>query len=439
MGQHPRFDVAIVGARCAGAALATLLARAGASVVVIEKDPLHTDQVLSTHTIHPSGLDVLDEIGVGEAVRAVAPPSRTLRLAKNEAFVDMLFADGRAEYCPRRKRLDGLLQDAAAAAGAEVRERTRVISLLQEGDRVVGVRTTDHVGQTHDVAARLVVGADGRHSTLAKLVQAEEYLGYDAPRALYWGYWNAPAAWRDHPFDFYVGNRHGSIRAVFQTDHNQLLIGSAPPVSEVGNWRHGAAAALTRDLLTDPVTAPLVDNNPPDGDVRGTVKERYFFRQSAGPGWVLVGDAGHHKEFVIGDGITEALIQVRSLVDAIGEGTDAALVRWWRGRDVEALPYFYFGKDEGALGAPLKIQEVVFRRANQSLRLRTRLGQVAEHTLSPYEVFPASTVLRWTVGAALRGSPSLLLEFLTMGKRGALVARELKVRRALLRQATTAH
>jgi 2-polyprenyl-6-methoxyphenol hydroxylase-like FAD-dependent oxidoreductase len=435
MSARRRVDVAIVGARCAGAALATLLARAGASVVVVEKDALHTDQVLSTHTIHPAGLDVLDEIGVGAAVRAVAPPSRTLRLAKNEAFVDMLFADGRAEYCPRRQRLDGLLQDAASAAGAEVRERTRVVSLLQQGDRVVGVRTADQAGQTHDIPARLVVGADGRHSTIAKLVQAEEYLGYDAPRALYWAYWNAPPAWREMPFDFYVGNRRGSIRAVFQTDHNQLLIASAPPVSEIGKWRHDAAAALTRDLLTDPVTGPLVDHNPPDGDVRGTVKERYFFRQSAGPGWVLVGDAGHHKEFVIGDGITEALIQVRSLTQAIREGTDAALVRWWRARDVEALPYFYFGKDEGALGAPLRIQEIVFRHANQSLQLRTGLGQVAEHTLSPYDVFPVATVLRWTLGAAFRGSPGVLRDFLTMGKRGALVARELKTRRALLARA----
>ena len=310
MVQRPRFDVAIVGARCSGAALATLLARGGTSIVVLEKDPLHTDQILSTHTLHPPALDVLDEIGVGAAVRAVAPPSRTLRIAKNDAFVDMLFADGRAEYCPRRRRLDALLQDAAAAAGAEVRERTRVVSLLQEGDRVVGVRTIDHAGRTHDISARLVVGADGRHSTIAKLVQAEEYLGYDAPRALYWGYWNAPPAWQEHPFDFYVGNRSGSIRAVFQTDHNQLLIGSAPPVAEIGGWRQDAASALTRDLLTDPVTAPLVENNPPDGNVRGTVKERYFFRQSVGPGWVLVGDAGHHKEFVIGDGITEALLQV---------------------------------------------------------------------------------------------------------------------------------
>jgi flavin-dependent dehydrogenase len=154
MVQRAGFDVAIVGARCSGAALATLLARAGASVVVLEKEPLHTDQVLSTHTIHPAALDVLDDLGVGDAVRAVAPPSRVLRIAKNDAFVDMQFADGRAEYCPRRKRLDGLLQDAATAAGAELRERTRVVSLLQQGERVVGVRTTDQTGRTR-------IGADG--------------------------------------------------------------------------------------------------------------------------------------------------------------------------------------------------------------------------------------------------------------------------------------
>ena len=70
-----RYDVVIVGARCAGATLATFLARAGASVLLLDKDPLSTDQILSTHTIHPPGLDVLDQVGVGDAVRAVAPPT----------------------------------------------------------------------------------------------------------------------------------------------------------------------------------------------------------------------------------------------------------------------------------------------------------------------------------------------------------------------------
>ena len=107
------YDVVIVGARCAGASLATLLSRAGASVLLLDKDPLPSDQVISTHTIHPPGIDVLDELGVGTAVREETPATHVVRLRKNDAYVDLQFADGRAEYCPRRYRLDGLLQDAA--------------------------------------------------------------------------------------------------------------------------------------------------------------------------------------------------------------------------------------------------------------------------------------------------------------------------------------
>ena len=111
MTTQSRHDVVIVGARCAGATLATFHARAGASVLLLDKDPLQTDQILSTHTIHPPGLDVLDEVGVGNAVRAVAPATHLVRLRKNDAFVDIEFSGDRAEYCPRRSRLDGLLQD----------------------------------------------------------------------------------------------------------------------------------------------------------------------------------------------------------------------------------------------------------------------------------------------------------------------------------------
>ena len=142
MATESRYDVVIVGARCAGATLATFLARAGASVLVLDKDRLPSDQILSTHTIHPPGLDVLDDVGVGVAVRAVAPPTRIMRLRKNETFVDIEFPHERAEYCPRRARLDGLLHDAATSAGVEVLDRTRVTSLVRDGDRVIGVRAT---------------------------------------------------------------------------------------------------------------------------------------------------------------------------------------------------------------------------------------------------------------------------------------------------------
>ena len=438
MATQDRHDVVIVGARCAGATLAAFLARAGASVLLIDRDRLPSDQVLSTHVIHPPGLDVLDDVGVGAAVRAVAPPMHIVRLRKNDAVVDYEFSGGRAEYCPRRERLDGLLHDAAASAGAEVLDRTRVTSVVRDGDRVVGVRAAGPAGREHVFRASLVVGADGRHSTVAREVEAEEYLAYDAPRAMFWGYWNAPAFWRTdpaYPFGMYQANVDGHIRVIFHTDHDQLLIGSLPPVEQALAWRTDPDGALIGDLASDPTTGPLIAGSAPDGRIRGTLKERYFFRRGAGKGWALVGDAGHHKEFVIGDGITEALLQARSLAAAIARGSEASLHRWWRSRDVEALPYFFLGRDEGALGPPLEVQQVVFSRVARKAALRARLAATMEHQLSPFETFSARQVLGWTLGAAFRGSLAVLPQFVALGRRGAAGNRELRLRRRLLAEA----
>ena len=150
---------------------------------------------------------------------------------------------------------------------------------------MVGVRAAGSAGQEHVFRASLVVGADGRHSTVARQVEAEEYLAYDAPRAMFWGYWNAPAFWRTdpaYPFGMYVANTDGHIRVIFQTDHDQLLIGSLPPVEQALAWRTDPEVALISDLASDSTTGPLIAGSAPDGPVRGTLKERYFFRRASG-------------------------------------------------------------------------------------------------------------------------------------------------------------
>ncbi len=431
------FDVVVVGARCAGASLATFLTRAGARVLVVDRDRLPSDQVLSTHTIHPPGIDVLDDLGVGDAVRSACPASSRIRLRKNDAHADVAFDAGRAEYCPRRERLDGLLQDAAVGAGAELRDRTRATRVLFEGGRAVGVRL-ERAGRSEDVAARLVVGADGRRSLVAEQVGAEEYLAYDAPRAMYWAYWNAPETWRSDrfPFDLYLAHVGDDIRTVFQTDHGQLLIGSLPAVETARGWRADAAAALRRDLAEDDVIAPLLDGAEPDSTVRGTLSERYFFRRAAGPGWALAGDAGHHKEFVVGDGITEALLQVRSLAVAIAEDADDALVRWWRRRDVDALPAYYWGRDEGALGAPAELETIVVGKVARDERLQRRMVGLPEHRCSPYDAVPIGTVLSAIGGALVRGRLGVVPEFLRQAGRVREYRRVLRERTRLLAEVT---
>ncbi len=233
----------------------------------------------------------------------------------------------------------------------------------------------------------------------------------------------------------YLANTDGHIRVIFQTDHDQLLIGSLPQVEEAMSWRTDVDAALIADLASDSTTGPLIAGSAPDGRIRGTVKERYFFRRAVGNGWALVGDAGHHKEFVIGDGITEALLQARSLAIAIAQGTDAALHRWWRARDVEALPYFFLGRDEGAPGPPLALQQVVFSHVTKSPSLQARMAATMEHQLSPLETFSARQVLGWTLGAAVRGSLRVIPEFIAMARRGSANNRELRLRQRLLAEA----
>jgi flavin-dependent dehydrogenase len=414
------YDVVVVGARCAGAAVAIHLARKGASVAVLEAGRLGTDQVLSTHTIHPAGMDQLDELGVGAAVRDGSPPARRIRFQVDDTYADIEPPDGRYECCPRRYRLDSLLQQAASAAGAELRESTRVIDVLRDGDRVGGVRAV-HDGHEIEIRGAITVGADGRHSTIAKLVEAEEYLGYDAPRAMVWAYWKPPSVWSssEYPYDFLLLFQGTRRRVIFPTDDEQLLLATLPPVDEARMWK----SDLERH------------EGAKTSKVIGTLSERFFYRRSAGAGWALVGDAGHHKDPILGWGISEALLQAKELAEAIGTGEDAAIELYWRRRDVETLPRFRMGEDRAAPKPMSAVLPVVLRKTSTHPSLKMQLFSETEYGVNPYEVLPVSKVALWTLKEVLRGRPGLILDFFAQGKRANSVRAELKKRAALLDEA----
>jgi menaquinone-9 beta-reductase len=405
-----RRDVVIIGARCAGAAMATYLGRAGVRVLLVDKSPLPSDVVLSTHTLHPAGSRVLAELGLLDALREVTPPIRQLRIGRGDGTLDIPLSEQQFEYCPRRERFDGLLQDAAREAGAEVCERTAASSLLVESGRVVGVRLVGPSG-TREVRAEWVVGADGRDSWLAEQVQATEYLDYDAPRGIYWSYWDAPPGYGasdDYPCGMYVVNRSGMLRIAFHTDHDQVLVGSLPERSVLGAWRQDPLGSLQADLAADPMLASFT-RSAPRARVRGFLPPRYFLRQAVGPGWLLVGDAGVHKEFVTGDGMSEALLQAKSASAAL-LGGQAAIADWWRARDRAALPFFLFGKLQGAAGAPSRLDALVIGQAARCPATIERFARSLMHELSPLEAVSSGQVLRWVAARALSGQPGVLAD-----------------------------
>ena len=123
-------------------------------------------------------------------------------------------------YAPRRIVLDKLLVDAAAASGAEVREGFTVEEVLLDADRVVGVRGHAKGGQSVTERARVVVGADGLHSLVAKAVQPEQYHEKPALLCGYYSYWSGlPMHGR---FENYISPNRGW--AAFPTHDDLTLV-----------------------------------------------------------------------------------------------------------------------------------------------------------------------------------------------------------------------
>jgi flavin-dependent dehydrogenase len=313
-----QYDVVVVGARCAGAATARLLAARGLRVALLDRTDPGRDP-LSTHGIVRGGVVQLSRWGLLDRVLAAgAPPVREVTFGapdgertvpvKERAGVDLVVA-------PRRRVLDVLLVEAAAEAGVTVRTDVRVTGLLRDdARRVCGVAARTRAGHDFAVRARHVVGADGIRSTVADLVDARVRRSFDADVAIYYAY-VAGAAWRG--FEFHVADR--SFAGVFPTHDDAGCVWVARPTHLLDGVRragsHRCDALLDAlDRLASPLAARARAGRMVSG-VRGTAGLPNYVREAHGPGWSLVGDAGYHRDPITGHGITDAFRDAELLAD----------------------------------------------------------------------------------------------------------------------------
>lgn len=314
-------DVVVVGARCAGAATALLLARAGHDVVLVDRSRPSRD-TSSTHSIARGGVVQLNRWGLlDEVVASGTPEIRSVSFhhdgdvvrhtLKDRAGVDFLVA-------PRRYVLDDILARAAVAAGARLVTDTTVTGLLRDASgRVVGVDAHDQDGVRHELTGRLVVGADGVRSQVARHVGAPLVQRHAPSGSCFYTYVGG-VPWDG--FELYVED--GAFAGVFPTHHGEACvwlirpIDRFEPVITAGSRRlvawmqalQTAVPALARRVRPGTVTAPL----------RGYVAMPNHVRHAAGPGWALVGDAGYHRDPVTGHGITDAFRDAELLADSAG-------------------------------------------------------------------------------------------------------------------------
>jgi 2-polyprenyl-6-methoxyphenol hydroxylase-like FAD-dependent oxidoreductase len=328
------YDVIIAGARCAGASTAMLLARQGLRVLVVDPTRRGSD-TLSTHALMRAGVLQLHRWGVLDNIQAAGTPAiRTTSFHYGDESIEVRIKerDGiDALYAPRRTVIDWILLDAAEAAGAEVVLGYSVVDLQRADDgRVCGARIRGADKNDIDVAADVVIGADGLRSHVAQMVEAEVTYSADHATASIYSYRRDLGLEGFHWF-YNIG---AAVGAIPTNDGNTCVFASLPPTRFEDNRKNGLEA-LYCDVLYDvsPLLAERVAGSEISGKLRAFPGVRGFMRQAAGPGWALVGDAAYFKDPLTAHGITDALRDAELLARAVTAGGDEALMAYQTTRD----------------------------------------------------------------------------------------------------------
>jgi flavin-dependent dehydrogenase len=384
------YDVIVVGARCAGSPTAMLLARRGYRVLLLDRASVPSDSV-STLIIHSPGIDSLRRWGVLDELAATGcPPVQRYIFDFGPVVIDGTpypWHGTSIAYAPRRKVLDKILVDAAARAGADVREGFTVDEVLIEDGAVVGVRGHGSGGPSVVERARVVVGADGWNSRVARAVGAQAYHDKPVLERAYYTYWSGLPV---DGFTTYIRGDRG-IAAIPTNDELTLVLVGVPI---------GQANDFKRDLETNYLAA--VDREPEFAKkVRAATREdRFvgegvpnFFRTPFGPGWALIGDAGYTKDPITAQGITDAFHSAERCAEALdaaftGRRTyEEAMRDYQRDRDTRALPIYEFTTQLGTLDPPPPEMQQLFAAIGGSQAAMDAFVSVAAGTLSPTEFF----------------------------------------------------
>jgi len=342
----PAFDVIVVGGRPAGASLAARLASRGLSVLVADKAdfPSHPE-VPSCPIMYSSAVRLLDEIGFHEADYAAA----TTRIRKSlvafegyfQATIPVRMAHGRDYlYGFDRGRFDSALWDHLGRFPSITRRSGLAVShLLRDPSGCVrGIVGAPKGGPPERFEARLaVVGADGRHSTIARRCGArvvEEQATHTS--TVHFAEWEglAPAAPDGEPVIHIVSTGRGRNVLFFPSCDGKVSVGTHARADLPSNG--DAAKHYLGQLRSLPTAWRRLQGARQCGPLRGVRRIANRYRDHGGPGWVLVGDAVTHKDPIDGQGIHDALAGARALAEllvAVHEGRlrwDAMLDRYQR-------------------------------------------------------------------------------------------------------------
>jgi len=352
------YDAIVVGARCAGSPAAMLLARKGYRVLLVDKASFPSD-TMSTHLVHPPGVAALARWGLLERLEATeCPPVETysfdfgpLTISGSPQPIDGV---ARA-YCPRRTVLDKILVDAAVEAGAELRESFTVEEILTDDGAVTGIRGHEKGGDSVTERAGIVIGADGKHSLVAKTVEPESYDERRSHMAMYYAYWS------DLPVEGFATTIRAEDRrgwAAVATNDDLTVLPFGWPIEEFKDNRKDVEGSFYKTMELAPEFAERVRGAKRESKFIGTADVGGYFRKPFGPGWALLGDAGYHKNPITAMGINDAFRDAELVVSAIDDAIsgrrswEEGMSDYQRTRDAEAMPVYEFTDEIAQLQPP---------------------------------------------------------------------------------------
>jgi 2-polyprenyl-6-methoxyphenol hydroxylase-like FAD-dependent oxidoreductase len=338
------YDVIIVGSRVAGAATALLLARQGLKVLCVDQSTFPSD-TLSSHLVQIAGVARLKRWGLLDKIVAIQTPAvRKIRYDTGTAILEGCpspLQEVDALYAPRRTILDKVLVDAARASGAEVREGAIVEGLADRDGRIAGIVGRTAAGRSFNEFGRLIVGADGKRSLVARFARSEVYYERPLLSAAYYWYYDGLDVRHCEAYE-----RPRRYIAAWPTNGGSTVIYLALALADYQSFRNDVAGNFLKTLdcagdLGDRVRAARPVDKP-----RGSAQLPNRFRKPFGPGWALVGDAGAVMDPLTGQGISHALRDAEFLSDAIVRGLGGtqdlacAMRAYERERNRQTLPIY---------------------------------------------------------------------------------------------------